>query len=117
MNLLKRSAHGVRVGGVSLHDKAPDVIRNRAQRFSTAAHDCHVGAIGHQAARDSGANAGSAAGDESGFSREPHFCNSIPRLRACEGSAPEFVRDGGASCTNVIGGRSPLWISPQRFQR
>jgi hypothetical protein len=68
MDLLERSAHGVRIGGVSLNDKAPDVIRNRAQRFSTAAHDRHVGAIGHKAARDSGANPGSATGDESGFS-------------------------------------------------
>jgi hypothetical protein len=67
MNLFKRFAHSARVGGVSLHDKAPDVIRNRAQRLSTAAHDRHVGAIGHKAARDSRANAGTATGNKRGF--------------------------------------------------
>ena len=68
MNLRKRAANRVRIGGICLHDEAPEIIRNGAQRLRTAAHDRHVGALGHEAARDGSANAGSTPGNKRGFS-------------------------------------------------
>ena len=67
MHFRKRAANRVRIGGICLHDEAPDHPQWRATA-PNGAHDRHVGALGHEAARDGSADAGSTPGNKRGFS-------------------------------------------------